>query len=570
MLSLSRSLALSLVSLVSGASIAHAGPRAQIQTLVSAYTPGEQLSLEVTPDGRRGFLALGATIAMLDFEGVTQSQAPVQFDKHQVPDCQPLAMRYYHQAASGGNPAADYLFIAGGALGVWRLYLCSGIFSTPPLACPPSGYSDLLVQAPIENGYFERKRCVDVEILETATGPVLFALFASSSEHPITSVASTELRAYTWSGQTVTQIAVHTFGDTTPPAPAEVGTALAVDPADNDSIYVAMGKGGIYRADLSGGTLTATQIWSSANSCSSCPTCSGTHSVQHVRDLAIVRVGTTTAQSVLYAALNYSELLEITDLGTSAAACKRVNLNTPGYAERIAVVKNQGTDVWLAVVAQGNDGKQDDTNAPWSVNGVWCGLCIGGLVDPDDPPGLSANATFKVQFYEHDFASAGNLLTHRSSIDYNTSSTRPGGGTNSAVLQTTAIGTTDRLFLCSRSPGMEIYDLDLSSGTASAPCPAFVGESFSAQGGLVSSTNPGVVRFIQEGVGSIAEPKQMVYIDPAPPYGITPVPQTENSPCANPYPQTPGCYPYPAPLRGPIEPGLYANAINAVPPSFSV
>jgi hypothetical protein len=136
-----------------------------ISNLVSSYTPGEQLSLEVTPDAvwpnaRRGFLAEGATIAVLNL----QVTPPVLIDTHPVPMCQPLALRYYHHVEVSG--ASDYLFIAGGALGVWRLTLCSNLFAASPTACLPSStYADLLVQSPIENGFFERKRCVDVEIL---------------------------------------------------------------------------------------------------------------------------------------------------------------------------------------------------------------------------------------------------------------------------------------------------------------------------------------------------------------------------------------------------------------------
>jgi LVIVD repeat len=536
--------------LTTGLSLAYARPQLPIN-LVSAYTPGEQLCLEVTPDGRRGFLALGATIAILDFEGVTQLQAPVQFDKHQVPECQPLSMRYYHEAASGGNPAADYLFIAGGALGVWRLSLCSGIFNPSPQApqaCPGTSYADLLVQAPIETGpNFERKRCVDVEVLETAAGPRLFALFASSSEHPTQSLSSTELREYSWNSQSATQVAAFTFRDTTPPAPPEVGTSLAVDPADHDSIYVGLGKGGIWRADITGGTLSAAQVWSTATSC-----VGGTYPIQHVRDLAIVQVA-SPAQSVLFAALNYDELLEITYLGGGAAqACTIQPLKDAGYAESIAALTTQGTNVWVAVVGQTAEGKGDDMRPPHSVNGAWVGLCLTGIGDPDAPP--ISGASCNIQLYQHDFATPGSLLTGRQSIGYPSSFAEL--GSHSAILQNTAGGSMGRLFHCSRWGGTELYDFNLSSGVASAAALPFFGEAFRGQDSVVASVNPGVALFIQEGAGAIAWPKEMVYIDPAAPYWITPVPQTEHSPCVNGYTQPPGCA-----FIGPIEPGLYQASI---------
>ena len=324
-----------------------------IQTLVSSYTPGEQLSLEVTGNGQLGFLALGATIAMMDLSGGT----PVQFDKHPLPFYQPLALRYYHKDAVSGNPRVDYLFVAGGALGVCRITLPASIFIAHPVAAAATDYVDLGIEQPIEGHNFERKRCVDVEVLETASGPVLFALFASSSDQN-SPVTPTELRAYTSTSHSSARLAAITFDTTTGP-PVQLGTALAVDPADNDSIYVAMGKGGIWRVDLSGSTLTKTQIWNNG-SCS----LPSSPAIQHVRDVAIVRVATTPPQSVLYAALNYGEVLEITGLGSASQACARTAPTLPCYPERITAVTNQGTDVWLTVVTQMGAGKQEDETAP--------------------------------------------------------------------------------------------------------------------------------------------------------------------------------------------------------------
>jgi hypothetical protein len=464
-------------------------------------------------------------------------------------------LRYYHEASTN----SDYLFIAGGSLGVWRLSLCSGIFNPSPQApqaCPGTSYADLLVQAPVEGGNFQRKRCVDVDVIETPGTPpvpVLFALFAASSDATV-SYSPTELRAYTWSGTTFTQIASYTFRNTTPPPPpasappVEVGTSLAVDPADHDSIYVGLGKGGIWRADLSGGALNATQIWSSTS-------CMATASppIQHVRDLAIVRVNATSAQSVLYAALNYNELLEITDLGGSLQACTRTSLHSAGYAESIAAITNQGTNVTVLVVGQTAEGKGDDMRPPMSVNGAWVGLCLTGMEDPDDP--VINPASSNAQFYQHDFGLGGGTLTWRTSIDY-TAASYAELGSHSAILQAAPSGG-DRLYHCSRNGGTELFDLDLASWTVTTSYPAFVGQAFRGQDSVVSSINPGVALFIQEGAGAIAASKEMVYLDTDPPYWITPVPQTEHSPCANGYPATVSCM-SPA---GPIEPGLYQGSI---------
>lgn len=288
-----------------------AAQQGMIHTLVSSYTPGEQQSLELTPDGSRGFLALGATIDVLDMTGLQ----PVEIAKHPMPDCQPLAMRYFHLA----SPDTHYLYIAGGALGVWRITLCPSIFqAVNPVGCGHTSFADLIVQDRVEFGYFERKRCVDVEILPNASPPVLFALFGSSSEHS-TQQEVTELRAYDISTTTPSLMTTCYFDTTNPQAtPQEymqVGTALAADPADDDSVYVAMGKGGIWRADLTGSSgnwnLQKYSVWT-PGSCGSQPT------PEHVRDLSIVRVQTSTPQSVLYAALNYGEILEISNLGQSS------------------------------------------------------------------------------------------------------------------------------------------------------------------------------------------------------------------------------------------------------------
>ena len=137
----------------SGLWAATPSPQGLIHTLVSSYPKGEQLSLEVTSDGARGFLAEGPTIEILDLTTST----PTHIDAHAMPECQPLAMRHYQDATG------HYLFIAGGAFGVERLTLCQNLFSQPPSACTsPGSYAHYLVEDRIENGLFERKRCVDV------------------------------------------------------------------------------------------------------------------------------------------------------------------------------------------------------------------------------------------------------------------------------------------------------------------------------------------------------------------------------------------------------------------------
>ncbi len=535
-----------LIPLLTGLWSACPVQQGMIHTLVSSYTPGEQMSLEVTPDGTRGFLALGATIAVLD---LTQTP-PVEIDKHPMPDCQPLAMRYY-QDSSG----ARFLLIAGGALGVWRVTLCPSLFTTPPGPCT-AGYADLLIQdqTGIEFGYFQRKRCVDVEILASANPPVLFALFASGSDKPVASQV-TELRAYNLSSPIPALMATCYFD--TAQSPVQLGTALAADPADNNSVYVAMGKGGIWRADLGGSagswTLSRTQVWSTAN-------CSGTYSTQHVRDIAIVRVP-FVSKSVLYGALNYNELLEITDIG-GTPSCSRIVPSTPGYPERIAAYTNGTSDVRVAVLTQAVNGKWEDDAAPNNNNAAWVGICLEWLNDPDAPPGVLSS---QVQFYKHDFnPSGGSPLAPlpQGFINYPSTSM----GWNSAALQS-GTGGGNRLFVSSRLVGMEIIDIAATAGPPTPVGQPFMGEAFSVEDNVASYSNPGVLVCGTEYVGAVTPPAQMGYIDPLPPYRIRTVPKTTNSPCENAYPLTPYCWPvHPppptAPPRGPIEPALYLGHLE--------
>jgi len=524
-----------------------------IQTLVSSYTPGDQLCLEVADDPvlnvRRGFLAEGATIVVLNLD-VTP---PTVIATHPMPDCQPLAMRYYKD-----QWGARYLFIAGGAFGVYRLTLCSSLFQ-PPLGTCTAGFGDLRIEAALPTGSFERKRCVDVDVLPTANGPVLFALFAASSNPSQSSVGPTELHAYKWDQTgTTTHIAGFQFAWSSLTSPVEVGTCLAVDPNDNDSIYVGMGKGGIRRIDLgppANPTLTQVQPYTWT-----CPT--GTNYPQHVRDIAIVSVPTVPVQSVLYAALNYNELLEITNLGAGTQAYSRTVLDSagpparpPGYAERVAAIVS-GTSTFVAVTAQKNAGKWDDAIAPYTVNGFWSDICLTiGAADPDDP-GLTGTHD-QVQFFRHDFPAG--QPTFKSLIDYTALHSVGAPGTESAILKPGPGLFTYRLFMCSRTAGTEIYDIDPTAGSWSSLGVPFVGETYGGQEGTISLRNPSVIEFVAESTGVSLPTNSMAYIDQLQPPGISTVSKTDHSPCDNPAPAPPPGSPDCA-YEG-RDPGLYGSNI---------
>jgi hypothetical protein len=382
--------------------------------------------------------------------------------------------------------------------------------------------------------------------------PVLFALFAASSDPADSAGGPTELRAYTWAGSTVTQIAAFTFASAT--SPVEVGTALAIDPADGDSVYVALGKGGIWRADLAGSTLSATEIWDSSTLCF-VPSGDTPYNPEHVRDIAVVRVATNPPQSVLYAALNYGEVLELANLGSPGASCARFTLGPPGYPVRIAAITNAGTSALVALAAQRSPEKYEETTGPYHVNGFWSDVCLqSGAPDPGapDPPLSVTNA--RIHLYEHDFALAGSGLVQQGVVTFPVS-VYGTGDWNSIVLRPGASSTTNRMFISSRDAGTEVYDIDRTTWQASPIGGAFVGDAFGAGDSLTSFINQGVVEFGYEYSGAITKPKGMVYIDPLT-SAITPVPKTEWSPCANDYPANPvpNC-------EVPIDPGLYAGGI---------
>ncbi|MBK7641747.1 MAG: hypothetical protein IPJ19_01640 [Planctomycetes bacterium] len=530
--------------------------QAPLHTLVSWYTPGEQLGLEVTPDGSRAFVARGSTISFVDLLHLTQVPPiqNVQIDEFSMRECQPLALRYYHQL----SPAQDYLYIAGGATGVWRLELCPSLFNAQnPGSC--SNYHELQVEAPIEFGYFERKRCVDVEILEHHNPPILFALFGSRSDQ--SSVGDvTELRAYDLGGATPVPIGSMPFDFATAPNPVQVGTSLAADPGDDDSVYVGMGKGGIWRVDLAGSagswSLARTQIWT--------PGLCGGASPEHVRDLAIVRVGTPpTQKAVLYGALNYGEVLEIPNLAANPLQCNVISLGNPsaghvlGYPNKIAAIRNSGDKVCVVVAPAGDDGKSQDALAPRKPNSTWNTICLGfGELDPDAPP-LDSTYPTGLWIYDHDFGVAGSSLTLRAIQPYSEDALW-----NNVVLREQSGGTTNSLFSNSELFATDIFNLPVGSGSVStATGSPWRGSAFHAQDSVVSTVNPGVVLFSAEyPLDATLAAEKMVYVDPIS-STVTPVAQTVNSPCVGRTPFAPNCPDYSVHAVRPQDPGLYEASL---------
>src|SRR4051794_14920023 len=148
------------------ACLAPQNPPAPMATLVSSYTFGDQLSLEVRPDDGVAFVAEGAAITMLS---LTTPTATV-LAKVPLPNCQPLSQKYYRHPVT----LDSWLFIAGGTEGLWRLSICHNLTSSPPQICSLETFSPELVQlvdGPSlgfnqQPASLERKRCVAVAVLD--------------------------------------------------------------------------------------------------------------------------------------------------------------------------------------------------------------------------------------------------------------------------------------------------------------------------------------------------------------------------------------------------------------------
>lgn len=477
--------------------------------LVSHYLYGDQLSLEVTPDETRAFSVEGAMLSVLDLTVLTTGGTPTLIEQVPLPECQGLAQAFFQHPFDQQR----YLFIAGGGLGLWRLSLCQGLFNSSPTACGAAAYSPVRIYEAL-GGYFERKRCVDVAVVEGSAGgagdPILYALFAARNSTLESGIGATELRAYKLTGTGYSLLTSHVFPSFTPPPTytSKIGTSLAVDPGNPNSIYVGMGKGGIWRADLSGPltpTLTANQL-----SIDFAPL-----AVENVTDIAIIRTQTPCGtKAFLYGAL-YNRIIEY-DLAASTYTLRSIDC---GFAEQIAVAKTGSSSVLVAVAQQENPRIEADSTGPAWVNGLWNTLCLGQwLEDPDNPTPLpDCN---EIRFYQRDLCSASTLepLSASTSIPY----PRYWG---TLALRSQPSPSVCRLYACSTTGASAAHDVNVSSASTSLAW-SYVGKAFAGQEGTQALLNPGVMRFGQEYPGKVTTEGGMLYIDPSPPYDITPITQT--------------------------------------------
>lgn len=354
-----------------------------IHELKAAYPFGEQLALEVTPDNKRMFVAVGAAVSVVDIASISGATIlPRVIDRIELPECSPISLAYHRVAGETRR-----LYVAGGTMGLWKVDLCRGLFDNfNPSPCPGAGdpYARTRIDRP-GNGMIW-KRCVDVAVLSgnaAAGTPVLLALFAARTDSVI---GGTELRAYRLGRSAPDSIDQYfTFSSFPvpaglPPSATAVGTALAIDPADTNAVYVALGPTGICRVDLSSAQPTATAFPYFGCDLSECPF------GEQVRDLAIVH--TNTRGSLLYAASEYGRVHEFGPLDpTGVVIPAPVELPVPqGYPMKVSALAD-GDRVTLAVGTASGPGIAVDSRAPFRTTGKWFGRCAGpGTHDPNLSP----------------------------------------------------------------------------------------------------------------------------------------------------------------------------------------
>jgi hypothetical protein len=448
---------------------------------------------------------------------------------------------------------------AHGVFGTHRgLRLCDNLFAPLPQTC--GSYHITQIELPVETN-FEKKRCVDVAVVQgsaiTGNRPVLFALFAASSNTNQSQYGATELRAYKIDPNTDTYPRFPNSNTivTFPPPTNHLfhgdaaGSALAADPGDATKVYVGLGKGGIYQVQItSGPMLTASPLVAFTD-----PPMPSTPPWDNVRDIAVVQtVQTGNYTSRLYATLNYGGILERNlTTGANLVTCVYTLASGCGYVERIAAVTDGGTKVLVAVGLEKYSAVTSESGAPGRTTGIWSNICLHvGIADSQDPCSCTQlTAVNKIKFFQRDTATTAPFVevVDTSNLPTNLAfgpvwgslGLRKGSGSYYYCYACTAVNST------------AVYQLlkpfSATQSTISLLA-AYTDKGFPAWDGAVSTLNPNVVRFGFEGFSG-DDPGDMLYIQPPIAPQVTPqlipIPDT-TSLCSSP-PPPPNC-----PLGDPI------------------
>jgi len=483
-----------------------------LTALKASYPFGPVLGSEATPDNARLFSADGAGIAILDSTELGPPSAPPVIDVVETPDCSPDALLFHRHPVSGDRS----LYIAGGSLGLWRLGLCEGLFDDPPVAC--GAYP--LERIDIVDQDFIRKRCIDLAIVEGNTGsggdPLLFAVFAARAGTGAPLRAS-ELHAFRLEsdGTMPAYGSILCFDATTLPGldPEAKALAIASDPGDPDSLYVALGTGGVCKVDIETSQFEARPV-----SSPSCPTPAS----EQVRDLALVR--TRTQGLFLYAAMDYGRILEFRRVG-GEWTCTPTLLSHP-HPTRIAALETRPDHVLLAVGLHSAPGTTTDSIAPWRKDGLWWDSCLAyGLPDAN----ATATGVDQLRLLARDTADPGSALADLvDPIPF-----------RSYWVSLALRGEDDgkcRVYASSTDRGTEVWRVTGQGVVGARRLAGHVPVGAVANDGAFSASNPGLCFLGGDQIGAVESPGRLFRIrSPEEPGGVDFVPvEGTQSPCSTP------------------------------------
>lgn len=356
-----------------------------ITELIAAHTSGAPRCVAWSADGRIAFIATGAAVTILD---VSAPAVYRELGVVETPDAAASAL-LLDELSEPGTPR---LFMACDNLGLWVIDLCPALFAPTPAPCTNLAARRIDVAGVLPVA----KRCVDLAIVQnnaTAGRPVLCALFASLNNVHLPGIGPTELRTYKiepvatpplTTAQQFPAYLSHTFVSAPTDNAKAVGSALASDPDDPSSLYVAVGAAGVYRIGL-GTTLTESSL-----PLPNCVTCAP--GGDFIADVVLYDApGSST--NVLYACSDELGLLEWVLPATAApVVVSALKLNDPGYPYRLAVSPAGPNQVIVFVSTSERSSYPAGAPAPYLTTGGWQALCtVPGFPVPYAMPSTPAN-----------------------------------------------------------------------------------------------------------------------------------------------------------------------------------
>jgi hypothetical protein len=333
--------------------------------LESVFSPGYIFAVGVSDDQSRAYVGEGAGVTVLDLGAILPSGVPPTAPPFphpsviaKVPVDASIQALMRHDIP--GDPA---VFIAGGSQGLLKMRADeSGVCTPCSLGTTPGCFHVTTIDDQDRNlapGTDNEMWCFDVGLAQVGNSKYVVALFAGAEN--TTSGVVSELRVYRRSTLGLVRVVQLPTG-----VSGAKAYALA---ADGPKVYVAMGTGGVWVADLTlitttGVTWTAGPIFDPANPPAGCPVPTlGMTPPENgrVRDVAI-------DGGHLFAAADAWGLIDIHPTTLAVNACLTLaNPSVPtdrSYAVRVDAVTVAGTQF---VVAGGRNGSTlGEEAAPYS------------------------------------------------------------------------------------------------------------------------------------------------------------------------------------------------------------